>query len=65
EKMVGVAGFEPKSSAITLWAKPNRMIHLSRGFDNALRKFIGKKWSEWRDSNPNLLRSRSGQSPTA
>jgi hypothetical protein len=38
--MVGVAGFEPKSSAITLWAKPNRVIHFSRGFDNALRKFV-------------------------
>ena len=41
--MVGVAGFEPKSFAITLWAKPNRVIDFSRGFDNALRKFISKK----------------------
>ena len=53
--MVGVAGFEPKSFAITLWAKPNCVICLSRGFDNAQRKFIWKKWSEWRDSNPRPL----------
>jgi hypothetical protein len=35
-----VAGFEPKAFAITLWAKPNRVIDLGRGFDNALRKLI-------------------------
>jgi len=26
-------GFEPNSSAITLWAKPNRVIKVNRGFE--------------------------------